>query len=285
MERPRVAEQLSGPSDLDIQSDSPTFSWTPRHRTSPILDGGPPSQEQLPLPDAPGTPPTTSARSAPLISPSLLPGKPLSLSGISSRAFVLGQTFGVTTILTLYLLSWQLPLWRAPFFLATLSLFHFLEFWITARYNTRHVNVSSFLLSSNGSAYNLAHTAALAECLVRYLVLTRSSWLPPSAQVPLIGLGLVMIIVGQTTRSLAMVQAGTNFNHTVQTRRREEHQLVTHGVYSHLRHPSYFGFFWWGLGTQLVLGNVVCLVGYALVLWRFFSRRIESKSRLCLEPF
>ena len=26
----------------------------------------------------------------------------------------------------------------------------------------------------------------------------------------------------------------------------------------------------------MVLGNMVCLVGYAVVLWRFFRRRIES---------
>ena len=26
----------------------------------------------------------------------------------------------------------------------------------------------------------------------------------------------------------------------------------------------------------MVLGNAVCLVGYAVVLWRFFRRRIES---------
>ncbi len=73
-----------------------------------------------------------------------------------------------------------------------------------------------------------------------------------------------------------MVHAGSNFNHLVQSKKRKGHVLVTGGVYRYLRHPSYFGFFWWGLGTQVVLGNAVCLVGYAVVLWRFFRRRIES---------
>lgn len=73
-----------------------------------------------------------------------------------------------------------------------------------------------------------------------------------------------------------MLHAGSNFNHLVQKEKRAGHVLVTRGVYRYLRHPSYFGFFWWGLGTQVVLGNVVCLVGYAVVLWRFFKRRIES---------
>lgn len=75
-----------------------------------------------------------------------------------------------------------------------------------------------------------------------------------------------------------MLHAGSNFNHLVQKEKKVGHVLVTGGVYRYLRHPSYFGFFWWGLGTQVVLGNAVCLVGYAVVLWRFFRRRIESTS-------
>ena len=73
-----------------------------------------------------------------------------------------------------------------------------------------------------------------------------------------------------------MIHAGSNFNHLIQSKKKQGHVLVTGGIYKHLRHPSYFGFFWWGLGTQVVLGNTVCLVGYAVVLWRFFRRRIES---------
>ena len=90
-------------------------------------------------------------------------------------------------------------------------------------------------------------------------------------------LGFMMILVGQVTRSMAMAQAGNNFNHTVQIRKKQGHELVQDGVYACLRHPSYFGFWWWGLGTQVVLGNGICLVGYTVVLWRFFRYRIESE--------
>lgn len=83
--------------------------------------------------------------------------------------------------------------------------------------------------------------------------------------------------IGQFTRTTAMAHAGSNFNHTVQVKRKEGHELVTSGIFSWFRHPSYFGFFWWGLGTQVVLGNVVCFLGYAVVLWRFFASRIRSE--------
>lgn len=93
--------------------------------------------------------------------------------------------------------------------------------------------------------------------------------------------GLAAMVVGQIVRTLAMATAGSNFNHVVQSRHREGHVLITGGIYSLLRHPSYFGFFWWGLGSQLVLQNVFCFVGYALVLYRFFNSRI--KREYCLQ--
>lgn len=83
--------------------------------------------------------------------------------------------------------------------------------------------------------------------------------------------------VGQIVRSLAMAHAAGNFNHHVQSRWKDGHVLVTDGIYAVFRHPSYFGFFWWGLGTQLVLGNFVCFLLYAVVLWRFFAKRIERE--------
>ncbi|RMJ23648.1 carboxyl methyltransferase [Aspergillus sp. HF37] len=91
--------------------------------------------------------------------------------------------------------------------------------------------------------------------------------------------------LGQGIRSLAMVQAASNFNHNVQVERKEGHVLVRHGVYGVLRHPSYFGFFWWGLGTQLMLGNVVCLAGYAVVLWRFFYKRVHREEEFLVAFF
>ena len=89
--------------------------------------------------------------------------------------------------------------------------------------------------------------------------------------------GLLLVLIGQTTRTLAMVHAGTNFNHLVQRQRRPGHVLVTKGIYAWLRHPSYFGYYWWGLGTQLLLANPLCFITYAIVLWKFFNERIRSK--------
>lgn len=42
-----------------------------------------------------------------------------------------------------------------------------------------------------------------------------------------------------------------------------------------VRHPSYLGFFIWSIGTQVLLVNPICTVGYAIVTWRYFAQRIR----------
>ncbi|KAL2156003.1 hypothetical protein VTH82DRAFT_747 [Thermothelomyces myriococcoides] len=208
-----------------------------------------------------------------------LPNQPKSLSGIAVRSFCLGIAFavGVMGAIAIFALTTS-SLWRLPFFLAALALFHFLEFWTTAAYNPRAADIRSFLLTANWPAYAIAHSFASIECLITNLL-----WAPKNSSgilawrgaAPLVGVGLALVVLGQAVRSAAMIHAGESFNHVVQYRRRSGHVLVTTGVYGLLRHPSYFGFFWWALGTQLVMGNMVSLVGYAVVLWKFFSSRIR----------
>lgn len=85
------------------------------------------------------------------------------------------------------------------------------------------------------------------------------------------------MLVGQTLRSLAMAHAAESFSHIVATTKREDHQLVTTGVYAWSRHPSYAGFFYWALGTQVFLANPVSFAIFLIVLGRFFSNRIRHE--------
>ncbi|EAA57948.1 hypothetical protein AN6162.2 [Aspergillus nidulans FGSC A4] len=264
-------------------------TWTPPNPSLSQSQLQPQSQSQSQSQPIPITNKTTSTDAL------LYPSGSKSLSGISLRAFLLGTTLGLSSALTISLLNLTISdsqphyLWRLPFFLASLSLFHFLEYYITAAHNTRYADISAFLLSSNGWAYNVAHSSAALECLLGYVFFPHDSYFKFTASVGGVKvqavLGLFLMILGQTVRTLAMAQAGSNFNHTVQVERKEGHTLVQHGVYSVLRHPSYFGFFWWGLGTQLVLGNVVCFVGYAVVLWKFFNNRIQREERFLIAFF
>ncbi|KZM21282.1 Protein-S-isoprenylcysteine O-methyltransferase [Ascochyta rabiei] len=205
-----------------------------------------------------------------------------SLAGIGLRAFILGNAAMVGFLLAAQLAYHGSHLWRPFLFLGALSVFHFLEFYTTAAYNTPSASVASYLLT-NGSQYRIAHTTAFVETLITSYFF--SEWQSKIHSPLVILLGVAMVLVGQVVRSIAMAQAGTNFNHTVQSSKNEGHELVTGGLYAYLRHPSYFGFFWWGIGTQVMLGNTLCTLAYAGVLWYFFKTRINHEEKHLIQFF
>ncbi|WPH02865.1 Hypothetical protein R9X50_00573300 [Acrodontium crateriforme] len=214
---------------------------------------------------------------------SLLPRGSRSLSSIGLQSFWLGFSLSLCLLTSAFLAMRENTFWRFPAFFACLSLFHFLEYYTTARYNLPATRASSFLLFNNGTAYNIAHSLAASEIVISYFLPSYQSWLvyPPWT----VGFGATLIVVGQTVRSVAMAQAGTNFNHTPVRTRAADHELVTKGMYAYFRHPSYFGFFWWALGTQILVGNKLCLAGYAAALWKFFHDRIIAEEKSLVRFF
>ena len=98
-------------------------------------------------------------------------------------------------------------------------------------------------------------------------------------------IGILVCVAGEIIRKAAMLTAGSNFDHLIRVTREDEHQLVTSGVYSLCRHPSYVGWFYWSVGTQLVLCNPFCCIAYALVSWRFFYERIFEEEMTLLHFF
>jgi protein-S-isoprenylcysteine O-methyltransferase len=79
-----------------------------------------------------------------------------------------------------------------------------------------------------------------------------------------------------------MATAGESFNHYIQASKKSNHELVRVGIYRYLRHPSYVGFFYWCISTQLLLGNYAHAVMFAAACWRFFQKRIEyEEESLC----
>jgi len=206
---------------------------------------------------------------------SLLPEGKRSLSHISAQAFWLGFVLAASLILGMQAAYFEWTIWRLFAFTASLSLFHFLEFWTTATYNLPQVRASSFLLFSNGTAYNMAHGAALVEIVASDLFF-------PSYQARFVNfftitVGLALVVFGQLMRSTAMATAGTNFNHTPQRVKQQGHELVSTGIYALSRHPSYMAFFWWAIGTQILVGNKICLVAFIVSLWTFFNNRIKCE--------
>eukprot|EP01118_Nematostelium_gracile_P009292 TRINITY_DN311_c0_g1_i1.p3 TRINITY_DN311_c0_g1~~TRINITY_DN311_c0_g1_i1.p3 ORF type:complete len:102 (-),score=35.90 TRINITY_DN311_c0_g1_i1:98-403(-) len=82
-----------------------------------------------------------------------------------------------------------------------------------------------------------------------------------------------------------MYTAGSNFHHLVREEKEENHKLVTVGIYQYLRHPSYFGWFWWFIATQVLLCNPIMIGVYAWAAWNFFNERIEEEEENLVKFF
>lgn len=161
-------------------------------------------------------------------------------------------------------------------YMTAICCFHLLEFFTTALFNPTQATAQSFLVN-HSTTYTMAAITSWTEFWVRF-------WLGPSWNIWFLPwMGLLILIISQTIRSWAMVTAGESFNHIIQTRKKDNHILVTHGIYRFFRHPSYVGFFYWSISTQLILGNLLHIGLFTFASWRFFSRRIPyEEESLCL---
>jgi len=124
------------------------------------------------------------------------PSGPKSLAGIALRSNLLGVVSASSLLISFYFLALTpdpTTLWRIPFFVAILANFHFLEFYTTALANTPSAQLSSFLLTSNGMGYNLAHASAFTECLVTNLFFPNRHWIPGFVSQALIVVGLALV--------------------------------------------------------------------------------------------
>ncbi len=99
----------------------------------------------------------------------------------------------------------------------------------------------------------MSYVVAVTVSLIEYLILNHYfniyESLPSFIVFPILTVGLAMILLGHFFRIGAEFTAGSNFNHRIQFYKDEKHELVTHGLYAVSRHPSYFGWFLWSVGT------------------------------------
>ncbi|CAI5998755.1 unnamed protein product [Closterium sp. NIES-65] len=143
--------------------------------------------------------------------------------------------------------------------------------------HTTPASHAAFLFSRE---YLLAMAAALTEYALEtalFPAFKRRLW-------PVAWVGGALLLAGEAVRKAAMVTAGRSFTHDIQTEKRREHRLVTHGLYRWVWHPGYTGWFMWSIATQLLLVNPLCTLAFALVSWRFFAVRIPHPLRVLPAP-
>jgi len=104
-----------------------------------------------------------------------------------------------------------------------------------------------------------------------------------SFQPPFAWLGLFFAIAALGVFHLTHRALGRNWSITLDVR--ENHELVTEGIYRRVRHPMYSAFWLWAIAQALLLPNWIAgfagLVGFGIL----FFGRVAREERMMLETF
>lgn len=101
-------------------------------------------------------------------------------------------------------------------------------------------------------------------------------------RLPLFLCGLVFAAIGAAIRWLAAHQLGQSFSHEI--RIREDHRLISSGLYARVRHPAYSGTLFVLVGMSLMLGSYVGLILFPLALLAIL-KRVEIEECVLIEAF
>lgn len=164
-------------------------------------------------------------------------------------------------------------------YLAFLTMFHFSEYLAISISHPQSLTLDSFMLN-HSLQYEIAAISSWVEFFVEVyyfpdLKKFKTAWI----------VGAIICMSGEVLRKTAMLTAKKSFHHLVQFQQTEDHKLVTNGVYKFFRHPSYVGWFYWSIGTQIILANPICFVLYAIASWVFFKERIHMEEITLLNFF
>jgi protein-S-isoprenylcysteine O-methyltransferase Ste14 len=104
----------------------------------------------------------------------------------------------------------------------------------------------------------------------------------PLHPVPLFA-GALLLALGLWLFYRSHADLGTNWSITLEVR--EEHQLVTRGVYRRVRHPMYLALLIYSAGQALALPNWLAGPSYAVAMVLLFALRVGPEERMMLEQF
>ena len=104
----------------------------------------------------------------------------------------------------------------------------------------------------------------------------------PLHPVPLTA-GTLLLAVGLWLFHRSHADLGTNWSITLEVR--EQHRLVTHGVYRWVRHPMYLALFIYSAGQALAVPNWVAGPSYGIAMVLVFAFRLGPEERMMLEAF
>lgn len=95
--------------------------------------------------------------------------------------------------------------------------------------------------------------------------------------------GFVLLVVGLWVFYRSHADLGTNWSITLEMR--EDHQLITGGIYRRIRHPMYLGLLLYSIGQVLALPNWFAGPSYIATFGPLLLVRLGAEERMMLDAF
>ena len=104
----------------------------------------------------------------------------------------------------------------------------------------------------------------------------------PLRPAPLLA-GVVALALGLWLFARSHTDLGTNWSITLEVR--EKHQLITEGIYQHIRHPMYSALLVYSIGQALVVPNWIAGPSYGVAMVLLIAFRLGREERMMTEEF
>jgi len=98
-----------------------------------------------------------------------------------------------------------------------------------------------------------------------------------------LGIGVLCLVGGLWWFYRSHADLGAYWSVTLEMR--ENHRLITQGVYRRVRHPMYAALFLYSIGQALVVPNWVAASSYVVSFGILFAFRVGREERMMLETF
>ena len=165
-----------------------------------------------------------------------------------------------------------------PLFLAVCALWFASELLIDRR---RSIDAAS---RRDAGTLRLLHATIALSVAAGVLLAMLGAWrFPPALRPWLPWTGLALMAAGLALRAWSIRALARQF--TVDVSVRPDHELVRHGPYRLVRHPSYTGSLATFLGFALALGTWASLAAVMVPVTLAFLRRIRIEERVLAEAF
>ena len=175
----------------------------------------------------------------------------------------LTHIFSFSFSMTFFTSSQYYPLY---IYFITLCIYHYSEYFSVLIYHFEKINYEYFLIDQS-KGWILATIISFLETFLGIYFFNKYK----KIQFFFI-IGLFMTIIGQIFRIGGLYTGKKNFTHKIRFEKVKGHRLVTNGVFAITRHPSYFGFYLWSVGIEIMCCNPICTSAFIIILFNFFRK-------------